>query len=77
VLSKTFSLRKVGWIFPQVWFFSQDKYLCLLVLVYMLLDPTYIFIIWLLNVKGISKYSGKYIATEKLRKYNMVSEHEG
>jgi hypothetical protein len=31
--------------------FSQDKSLCLLVLVYLLLDPAYIFSIWLLNVK--------------------------
>ena len=27
-------LRKVGWVFPLVWGFSEDKILCLIVLVY-------------------------------------------
>jgi hypothetical protein len=69
VLSETFSLRKVGWVFPQVWGFPNKSF-CLLVLVYLLLDPAYISNIWLLNVKGRSKYSGKSIATENLRKAN-------
>jgi hypothetical protein len=74
VLSERFSLRKVGWVFSSSLRFSQDKYLCLLVLVYLLLQPAYIFSIWLLNVNWISKYSSKSIATENLRKSNMVSE---
>jgi hypothetical protein len=71
-------LSKKSWLgFSPSLGFSQDKSLCLLVLVYLLLDPAYIFSIWLLNVKRRSKYSGKSIATENLRKSNMVSEHEG
>ena len=53
------------------WVFSHDKSLSLLVLVYLLLNPAYIFSIWLLNVKRRSKYSGKSITTENLRKSNM------
>jgi hypothetical protein len=68
-------LSKKSWLgFSPSLGFSQDKSLCLLVLVYLLLDPAYIFSIWLLNVKRRSKYSGKSIATENLRKSNMVSE---
>jgi hypothetical protein len=64
-------LSKKSWLgFSPSLGFSQDKSLCLLVLVYLLLDPAYIFSIWLLNVKGRSKYSGKSIATENLRKSN-------
>jgi hypothetical protein len=71
-------LSKKSWLgFSLSLGFSQDKSLCLLVLVYILLDPSYIFNIWLLNVKGTPKYSGKSISTENLRKSNMVSKHEG
>jgi hypothetical protein len=45
-------LSKKSWLgFSLSLGFSQDKSLCLLVLVYLLLDPAYIFSIWLLNVK--------------------------
>jgi hypothetical protein len=51
-------LSKKSWLgfSPSLGFF-QDKYLCLVVLVY--LFPIY-FIIWLLNVKKRSKFYGKY-----------------
>jgi hypothetical protein len=48
VVLEIFSLRKVGWVFPPSLGFSQDKSLCLLVLVYLLLIY---FSICLLNVK--------------------------
>jgi hypothetical protein len=45
-------LSKKSWLgFSPSLGFSQDKSLCLLVLVYLLLDPYYSFSIWLLNVK--------------------------
>jgi hypothetical protein len=66
-------LSKKSWLgFSLSLGFSQDKSLCLLVLIYLLLDPACIFSIWLLNVKRRSKYYGKSIATENLRKSNLV-----
>jgi hypothetical protein len=57
VLAWIFSLRKVCWVFlPCEEGFSQDKSLCLLVLVYLLLIY---FNICLLNVKRRSKCYGK------------------
>jgi hypothetical protein len=69
-------LSKESWLgFSPSLGFSQDKYLCIIVLFYPLLDPAYIFSIWFLNVKILSKYFGKYIAPENLRKYNMHSSY--
>jgi hypothetical protein len=67
-------LSKESWLcFSPSLGFSQDKYLCLIMLVYLLLYLAYISSIWLLNVKIRSKYFGKSIANENLRKYNMES----